>query len=331
MAMVSAYAIAKERDLFHRGDPTGKIYYSLHSPGRREPMSHVYRRGTAPHFKFINPADEHVSGPGESLEHLLFKEAVSSISGTTLKLGKMGDHRVTVIHSEVEKEIKHTGAPRRADVYLRFESQTALGFKWGNEVYIEIRHTHAVEKEKLDIVKQLRLPMVEVTIHPNILYEYTGEQTTDEREAAYVKRIKNMLEGATGFLACEVLNNPSTAPYLEMELSHTQKKLTLAEGERLAAEKNHSDLSIETNRLTQELRITSQNLAVARDHANACMISTNEAAAKNQQLLQQLKQNNLELESYRASQNRWLVDARIVCGCLIGVALLLYLYYQLTG
>src|SRR4051794_38295495 len=93
---VTAWSVAKERDRYHRGEPTGKVYYSLHSPGRRKAMAHVYRNDRAPHFKFVNASDENSGGPGESLEHELFKVAVASITGTTLKLGKFGDHRITV-------------------------------------------------------------------------------------------------------------------------------------------------------------------------------------------------------------------------------------------
>ena len=150
---VTAWAVAKERDRLHRGEPTGLTYYSTHRAGHRKPMAHVYRKDCAPHFKYVNAADEHSGGAGESLQHLLFKEAVASISSTTLKLGKFGNHRIAIVGGELEKGIDHPESLRRADVFFEFESDTSLALKWGGELYLEIRRSHAVEKDKLDIAR----------------------------------------------------------------------------------------------------------------------------------------------------------------------------------
>lgn len=227
-ARVSAWSVAKERDERYRGEPTGLIYWSSHKEGFRKQLAHVYPRGGIPFFRYINAADENEGGPGESLEHLLFKEAVASIAHTRLSLGRYGDHPIQVTHAETEKEIRHADGRYFADVYLRFESETDLGMKWSGEVYVEILNTHAVGAEKMDGIVGLRVPMVEVPIPDELLYQYGGAQTTDAREDAYRARIKRMLESPNGFLKGMVLSDPSSVEYLERELADTRLALAAA-------------------------------------------------------------------------------------------------------
>lgn len=227
-ARVSAWSVAKERDERYRGGSTGLIYWSSHKEGFRKQLAHVYPRDGVPFFRYINAGDENEGGPGESLEHLLFKEAVASITHTRLSLGRYGDHPIRVTHAETEKEIRHAGGRYFADVYLRFESETDLGMKWSGEVYVEILNTHAVGAEKMDNVVDLRVPMVEVPIPDELLYQHGGAQTTDAREDAYRARIKRMLESPNGFLKGMVLSDPSSVEYLERELADARVALAAA-------------------------------------------------------------------------------------------------------
>ncbi|MDP9123176.1 MAG: hypothetical protein M3N82_01000 [Pseudomonadota bacterium] len=143
-----------------------------------------------------------------------------------------------VTHAETEKEIPHAGGRYFADVYLRFESDTDLGFKWSGEVYVEILHTHAVQAEKMDDVGGLRVPMIEVPIREELLYQFPGEQTNDEREDAYRARIRRMLESPNGFLRGIVLSNPSSVEYLERELADSRQshEVTQAQNAMLLAQ-----------------------------------------------------------------------------------------------
>jgi hypothetical protein len=317
---VTAWSVAKERDLLHRGGPTGLTYYSTHSAGQRKPMSHVYRKDCAPHFKYVNAADEHAGGSGESLQHLLFKEAVASMVGTELKLGKFGNHRITITGREVEKGIDHPESLRRADAFLQFESETSLGLKWGGELYVEIKRSHAVEKDKLDIVRSLRLPMVEVSIPESILYEYDEESTTDEREAAYVSRIKKMLESSKGFLACEVLNNPSTLEYLEQQLPMLRQRLTESESARLAAEDRLKALSTSVDLLEEKARKLTRRVVEADENAASSEKSLVDAQNIASQLRSELAQRSKELQELQGQQNDWHIDGRWALAAFAGFA-----------
>ncbi|MGW8393567.1 hypothetical protein [Pseudoduganella sp. HUAS MS19] len=300
---VTAWSVANERDQFYRGESTRQTYYSLHNAGQRKPMSHVYRKGSAPHFKYKVTADEHSGGAGESLQHLLFKEALSSITGTMLKLGKLGNHRITVIASELEKGIDHPESLRRTDVFLRFESETSLGLKWGGELYVEIRRAHAVDNDKLDIARSLRLPMVEVSIPQGILYEYDVETTTDEHEAAYVCRIRKMLEGPTGFLSCDVLNNPSTLEYLEQHRVILRQQLAESEKARGAAEERVGELTTEVQRLEENACILTAMLARSEESVTAAKCETS-------RLRNDVARRDQELKELRKNQNDWHIDGR---------------------
>ncbi|MCW7536730.1 hypothetical protein OOT46_02530 [Aquabacterium sp. A7-Y] len=248
----SAYQVRRERLERYRGGPSPEKFFTLHPEGHRKPLEHVIGPGR-PHFRFKDGADEGgPGGPGESLEHLLFKEAVASITRTRLSLGKYGDHRIVVSHGETEKEIPHARGPYRADVYLRFEAEepSELGLKWAGEVYIEIHKAHLVDPVKHDEIRRLGIPMIEVSIHPRLMYRHAGSSTTDELEEDYRQGIKRMLEAESGFLQAVVLSNPSSAAYLlkrlgevQHALEEEQKKLVQANSDLItfkAAERRHS-------------------------------------------------------------------------------------------
>nr|WP_314541753.1 hypothetical protein [uncultured Massilia sp.] len=288
----------------------------------------MYRKDCAPHFKYNNAADEHSGGPGESLQHLLFKEAVASISGTLLKLGKFGNHRITIAGAEMEKGIDHPASLRRADVFLRFDGETSLGLKWGGELYLEIKRSHAVDKDKLDIIRSLRLPMVEVSIPDTILYEYDEETTTDEREAAYVSRIKKMLEGPTGFLAGEVLNNPSTLAYMEQQLPLLRKQLAESERARSAAEDRVKELSTSVDALTEKVCSLTSEMDKANERAASSEKSLVDAQNETGSLRSQLSEQDGELEALRLRQNDWNVDGRWALAAIAACWLLVVLIHH---
>lgn len=328
--MVTAYGVAKERDRCHRGEPTGRTYYSLHSAGKRKPMSHVYRNDCAPHFKYINASDENVGGAGESLEHELFKRAVAAMAGTTLKLGKLGEHRVVIVGSEIEKDIQTDGYPLRGDVFLRFENDSGLALKWGGGVYVEIRHTHPVEKDKLDVVNSLRLPMVEVPIPPTLIYRYDAEHTTDEREESYIARTKRVLESENGFLACEVLSNPSTVDYLELQVAALRTKLHASERSRTTAEERVAELAGSVGALEEEARALRHRASAANEtavsNAGKADLASNEAA----QLRKRLAEQEHEIAELRSRLSDWLVDGRLVVAGLFLIAFIVWAIRFLT-
>jgi hypothetical protein len=223
----SAYQVLAERDKRYRSGPSPEKFFSLHAEGRRKPLEHVKGPGR-PFFRYGEGyEDGGPGGPGESIEHLLFKEAIASLNRTRLSLMGHGDHRIIITHGETEKLIPGTSRAYRSDVYLRFTSEepSELDLKWSGELYIEIHKTNLVEPGKHDEVRALGIPMVEVTIPATLLYRHGGAATTDELEQKYVQWLKGVLESDRGFVQGLMLSDPNSAPYLAEKLFETQAEL----------------------------------------------------------------------------------------------------------
>lgn len=218
---ITAWAIMRERAK-RGGEPLGKTYWSNHKPGQRRRVKQVQIAGTT-FFSYINPADAHAGGEGESLSHRLLKKAVAGLSGTKLKLGAYGEHDITITHGETEKLIPTIEGTYYADAYLRFTCSSRLALRWSGEVYIEVHHTHAVPFDKQKELQRSRVPVVEVPLLKAFEYPYQDENTSDPREAAHVDRIRNMLE--KGFLAGQVISDRRSVEFLEQELARLAASL----------------------------------------------------------------------------------------------------------
>lgn len=216
----TAWAIRQERAKYG-GKPLGKTYWSNHKPGQRKPVKQV-QTAEATFFAYINASDAE-GGGGESLSHRLLKEAIAGLSGTRLKLGSHGEHDITITHGETEKAIATEDATFYADVFLQFTSTSSIGLRWSGEVFIEVKHTHAVPVDKQRALQRLRVPVVEVPLLATFEYPYNDEDTSDPRELAHVERIRNMLQ--KGFLMGQVISDARSAEFLEQEVSRLQKEL----------------------------------------------------------------------------------------------------------
>lgn len=224
---ITAWAITQERKKYG-GRPLRGEYWSTHKPPHRKPMIQRQLNGGATTFFVYKHGEDAASGDGgESLTHRLLKEAIASLSGTTLKLGSHGEHPITITHGEMEREILTPEGPFRADAYLRFTSQSLLGLKWSGELYIEVHHTHAVPPDKQKSLRAARIPVVEVPVLKLFEYPYADEDTSDPREELHVRRLQNMLQ--KGFLIGNVISNPSSLEYLEMQLPKLRQDLASAE------------------------------------------------------------------------------------------------------
>jgi hypothetical protein len=231
---VTAYGVGKRRSLYG-GRRIGKVLYSPHKPGQRKPMRHVLRDGTA-YFSYMSASDEHAAGPGESLSHRLFKEVVAGLSKTRLVLnGGRGEYALTITRGEIEKEIVHPGGSYFADAYVQFESNGELGQKWSGELYIEVHKTHQVPEEKIDQLRKMRVPVVEVKLPEFAEYRCADDRTTDELEEWHRQRLKRIFEGTTGFLMATVLSDPSSVEYLEKKLGETRRALNEAKQQAVNA------------------------------------------------------------------------------------------------
>ncbi|EON10846.1 hypothetical protein [Pandoraea sp. SD6-2] len=263
-------------------------------------MAHVYPRGDMPFFRYINSSDEHDGGAGESLEHLLFKEAISLVEKTRLSLGKFRDHSIRVTHAETEKEIRYSGGSYFADLYLRFECDSELSVKWSNEVYIEIHKTHLVDASKIDEVRRQRIPMVEITIPDSLLYEFGETGTTDEREEAYRQRIKRMLESDKGFLSAVVLSNPSSVEYLEAKLSEAMSTTRRAELTAKTAIDDVASLRLSKQRLAGDLQAAQAGVVSMRSEMVAANERANAQKGEAATLRMKLITLTTEVSTYRA-------------------------------
>lgn len=257
--IVKAWAITQERRKFG-GEPLGGIYWSSDRPDRRR-MKQVQRKSGATFFAYISNEDAAGSDGGESLTHRLLKEAIAGLARTRLNLGKHGEHDITVTHGETEKEIATPEGLCRADVYLRFATESLLGLKWSGEVYIEVRRTHAVPPEKQQSLRHARIPVIEVPVLKPFEYPYEDEDTTDPREEAHKRMIQGMLQ--EGFLIADVISNPSSLEYLEMRVPRLRRELATAK-EIIADTTNRLD---EANNENAAFKDATATIARQRDEA----------------------------------------------------------------
>ncbi len=295
------------------------------------PVEHVQNSSGTAFFRYINGTDEANGGGGESLTHLLFKEAIAGLSGTKLALDTFGEHDITITHGETEKEIRTDEGPYYADVYLRFTSNTRLGLKWSGEIYIEVNHTHAVPPYKLDSLRQARLPVVEVDVPNTLVYDYENEYTTDPREAAHIRRIQNMLQ--KGFLAGRVISDRSSVEFLEQEVDRLAHALEQTEKD-CSEEKRRSDAAIQRlgTALERESGLTSTvvdlTLQTKKDANTVNELGGKFEAekSKNRKLAQSLSDINKNMETQQ-------VEIRHLTWTLYGILALIailgaYLLYQ---
>ncbi len=320
---VSAAAVSRERAKFG-GRPTGDIYFSTHKPPNRKRMKHV-QKGKTSFFSYIN-GDVDGGDGGESLTHRLFKEAVSGVRKTKLCLGKSGDHDVVITHGEIEKPIQVADGTYYADAYWQFTSTSKLGIKWSGHVYIEVHKSHLVPTEKIEQLRQLGLPVVEVGVPALFEYPYSDDQTTDEREVAHIEKVRRILEG--GFLAGTVISNPSSQEFMgwEMEntlikakeaLAYVQKELSAEQGRGQEAERKL------LNAENREVSLSNQIGQIKEEYANR-LHSLKGTIGENEGSLIEKDREIERLEN-------WLLLAGCVITVAIGLALWLVFLLRHRG
>lgn len=227
--MVTAKEVERRRLLEFNGQPTGERFYSTHKPGRRFPVKHVIKDGNS-FFSYIEGVGGSGSG-GESLNHLLFKEALLSVERMRLSLsscnGQKVDVPIRVRHVEVEKKLEVAGGGLRyVDVYIEFLADHWLASKWDGKVYIEVHHSNAVDAKKQEDLRAVGVPVIEVDIPDIFSYKISEEETTDDLEQQHKARIKRILEGQSGFLRGVVLSDPCSKEFLEGVVSSQREMLT---------------------------------------------------------------------------------------------------------
>lgn len=327
----SAYQVKAERDMHYRGGPSSEKFFTLHPEGRRKPLEHVRGPGR-PFFRYSDGHDDGgPGGPGESLEHLLYKEAVAALTHVRLDLKGYGEHRIVVTHGETEKLIPGTSRGYRSDVYLRFESEdpSELGLKWSGEMYIEIHRTNLVEPEKHDEVRSLNIPMIEVTVPQQLLYRHGGSETTDERERVYVQWLTALLESERGFIKGVMLSNPSSAPYLSKKLAEAQAAFDQQRQQFAAAADELTRHKHANDKLRQSLigaQATTDSLSKCLSLREAQAASSEKKVVDLTEQLQRANGVNTELAEQLRSMRR---AASGMCLAAIGLfCCLVYLWFS---
>ncbi len=262
---VSAEQVGRIRRQRFNGASTGEDYFSTHKPGQRKRVKHVMRGSTC-YFAYIEGNGNTAASDGESLNHLLFKEALASLERVKLSLYRPTaqgsrhwmDATVRIRAAAMEQRIERAGAaPWFADVRWELEDEGAgkLALRWDGRLYLEVRHTHAVDAAKQTGLRALGLPVVEVEIPELFAYRESEETTSDEAEAAHRLRIKNTLEGPKGFLRATVLCNPRSKPFLEWSVD--------------ALKARNDALGTEQRALRHSLQETADALAAAQAQSRA--------------------------------------------------------------
>ncbi|MBU9227647.1 MULTISPECIES: hypothetical protein [Burkholderia cepacia complex] len=261
---ITAWAVSRERSKYG-GKPLGRTYWSWHKPGKRKPVKHVQKNGSA-FFAYINAGDDAQGGGGESLSHRLFKDAIAGLSTTRLRLGADSEHEITITHGETEKSIITAGEPFYADVYLRFTSKSLLSLRWAGEMYIEVFHTHAVSVDKQKELRRLRMPVVEVKLPETFEYSVKDEDTTDALEEAHVNRIRHVLQ--TGFLAGRVISDRRSVEFLERDVTRLTEAVEVARNQQIDA-RREADEALErlrnaSNRIVELEQISARQSETIR-------------------------------------------------------------------
>lgn len=285
--MISAAQVARIRNQRYNGRPTGTQYFSTHRPGSRKPVQHVMKKSCF--FAYKEGTGNSGASGGESLNHILFKEALASLRQFELRL----DHRsngqrqfwmkadIQVTSSSWEKRIdRATGSPLFADVYIEFQDQHTAGLelKWEGLLYLEVRHTHAVEAAKQDALRALELPVIEVEIPDRFVYRTPDDQTSDEAEEAHRQRIKRIVESKSGFLNGTVLSNPSSKKFLVAR----NQALTVANRKMAANLKSATDqlqtLAERNQKVADQLRANQQSMQATEQNLGKSQLAQRRAA-----------------------------------------------------
>ncbi|KAA8997893.1 hypothetical protein FJU31_11360 [Stenotrophomonas cyclobalanopsidis] len=232
---VTAQAVGNRRNKDYGGEPTGDRYFSTHRVGHRRPVTHVMK-GSSWYFAYIDGQKGGAATDGESLQHLLFKEAFRRLTHVRLSLSvpsKKGprpwcESKISITRVEQEWRVPGRG-DYRADLYVEFASEDALGLKWEGNFLLEVRRSHAVDAAKQDGLRHLGIAVIEVDIGrvPIYCYPHPEDETSDLKEARYLDGIKRLLESERGFLQAIVLSNPSSKAFLELQLRKYQENLQI--------------------------------------------------------------------------------------------------------
>lgn len=232
-----------------------RVYYSTHLPVQRLLMWHRRSHTGTCSFVYQPGQDEEIErlGGGESLTHYLFKVAISELSSTLLKIKRYADIPINIQKSIIEKKFSYNGKNYFVDVFCEFASNGSLELKWDGRLGMEVNYQHALEEEKIGVLKELEIPVVEISISDKFIYRVEDENSTPALERRYIDFIKRNL---SEYMFVELLSNPSTKEFLKKEVKYLNQKvsdlssqISKAGNELAAVSKKNNELGQENNNL----------------------------------------------------------------------------------
>lgn len=228
---VDAWEIKRQRDSIG-GASLEKHWWSPHRKGERKRVTHKNPTGAVPHFSYIDGWTPGEGEGGESLSHVLYKNAIARLAKTQLQFPNGEKHDIRITHAELEKTIPLAEGYRVVDVYCKFESESHLAKKWGGEVCFEVWHTHRAPKDKVLGMKAKRVPVFQVPVPK--LYQYRNEKNTSSE---LEKKHEDFLVGRLGeYMKGNAISDPSSVEYLEERVEILTAQM--ARDAKLAAAQN---------------------------------------------------------------------------------------------
>lgn len=314
----------KQLRLLVAGRPLGETYWSPHSAGKRKKVKHVIKLDT-PFFAYIDSFSRTNSDGGESLSHLPYKETLSRLGSTELRLKNGGRHKIRIIHAQMEKSVTIDSNVFAVDAYCRFESDSALAKKWGGEVCFEVCHTHPVPADKIIALRKRRMPVVEVKIPQ--CFQYKNEEiTTEELEQRHSNFLIEYLED---FIVGEILSNPSSIEFLEEQLVALKRDLNNATDGIAERDKSIDGLKQELAQLEKTRSASLNRVATLSGQLTDSQMTVNTIKQKITKLERDLQSKRESLESADetlAQRNSYLIVTSFLA--LVLFIMLLYLRFR---
>lgn len=169
------------------------------------------------------------NGSLESISHSTYKDILNEMGTLNLVINSQ-QISLDVSYSDIEYFFKANGNDYYADVFIFFKKSfpEEYYYKWGGKLCIEINHTHAVEKRKIDDCYKQGIAVFEHSISKKL---QMNENVQTEEELLHQKNFitKKLSEKIYGRL----ISNPSTEEYIMLQKLKSENETLKAENKSL--------------------------------------------------------------------------------------------------
>lgn len=214
----------------------------------------------------VRPTFYHKSGEGgtgESLTHLLFKEAFAAINRVTFS--GIFDQNVNFDLQQVniEKPIYvDPSTTLRIDVFATIAGPKGVINYWGNELGIEIEHTHQTEFPKKQVLHQRRIPCIEVAIPANLIIsdeENFTEKDVTRHQSECIAFLK------ANAVPAKIISSPIAEEYLKAKIHKLEDMLDAVTKRLNESEVSRKALTVENERTVADINVTKKMLGAANE------------------------------------------------------------------